>query len=208
MEPVKLKPWEEPAPEDEPELYSRKFITMADGSMKGCKGKHIRFDDILKRRFLKAFAETGRLMPSAHSVGIARHTIYKHRKLDPVFNLAYDEAIATFRDNLEREMYRRGVEGWDEPIIGGRNRDQVVCTVKKYSDKMLSMLAIKHIPDMSPTNKTQIDHKVSGTIGLEHTFDYSRLDEKQLEAMRFLLSSTSEMEDAIIIESEPDDTQF
>ena len=64
--------------------------------------------------------------------------------MDPDFALAWDEAVNIAADALEREAWRRAVEGFEEPV---HYRGEVVGYVKKYSDRMLELLLKAHRPE-------------------------------------------------------------
>ncbi len=60
----------------------------------------IKFDDVAKAKFLKAFAENGRKKESAEAAGVTLLTVTAHRKNDPDFAMAFDEAAASYRDKF------------------------------------------------------------------------------------------------------------
>ncbi len=106
-----------------------------------------KFDDIRKAKFLEHYALSGQLTNSAAKVGVSRYWIYCCRKKDKAFALAVEEAKLIYCDILEEEIHRRAVKGVKTPIIGGRNRDEVVVWVQKYSDSLLALKAKRHIPE-------------------------------------------------------------
>ena len=85
----------------------------------------VTFGDKEKRIYLIKLASTGRKALSAATAGTSRTTVQVHCRADPVFAAACDEATEYFRDILVGEMYRRGVEGFEQEVIGGRNKDQI-----------------------------------------------------------------------------------
>ena len=60
----------------------------------------IKFDDPAKEIFLNAFAEHGRPKHAASAAGVSVLTVLNHRKNDPDFAQAYDEASAAYRDKF------------------------------------------------------------------------------------------------------------
>ena len=62
-------------------------------------------------------------------------------KNNPEFAEMMAEAQMEYRDKIAAEVYRRAVEGWDVPIVGGQFKDQVVAHERKFSDRLLEMEA-------------------------------------------------------------------
>jgi len=79
------------------------------------------------------------LYRAAEQAGISDWTVLEHRKKDPEFGRLVDEAKQRWVDEvLIREATRRAVEGCNEPLLGGKNRDEVVAHRKVYSDGLLT----------------------------------------------------------------------
>jgi len=87
-----------------------------------------------KALFLKQLALTGNVTKSAASADWRRQTAHEHRKNDPKFAEAWENAEQEYADHLEREADRRAVEGFDEPRF---YEGQVCGHVRKYSDTLL-----------------------------------------------------------------------
>lgn len=60
----------------------------------------IKFDDVAKAKFLAHFAEHGRPKHAADAADVTLLTATKHRKNDPDFAKAWDEAAASYRDKF------------------------------------------------------------------------------------------------------------
>ena len=111
-------------------------------------------------------------------------TFKDERQRDPVFAAAWEEAVDAARADLEHEIYRRAQEGYDEPVFGGKFREQVVGTVRRYSDRLLELRARALLPayrDAASLNvNKRVTHEVEvGVLGdavasvalkLAHTF--------------------------------------
>lgn len=103
---------------------------------------HVSFTAERKERFLELFRERGVLYVCADMVGVTGHTVINHRRSDPEFGIAYKEAREHYTDNvIIRALTDRGVDGVEEPIIGGKERDVVVAHKRVYSDACLLALA-------------------------------------------------------------------
>jgi len=104
-----------------------------------------------KLAFLHAVAVHGTVQAAAVAVGVHRGTHYKWLDNDHEYAAAFEEARETFRDHVRNEVKRRGIDGWDEPVIyqGQNPKDDQGCavTVRKYSDRMLELLAKAVCPE-------------------------------------------------------------
>ena len=87
-----------------------------------------------QKLFLEAYAEQCNVLLAARSAGINRVTVYRWLEHDEDFSFAYNQAKEDAKDTLRAEIYRRAVEGWDEPVYQlGKYRG----VVRKYSDTLL-----------------------------------------------------------------------
>lgn len=81
--------------------------------------------------------------PHAHAKWSAMKTFYDRRNRDASFAEAWDQALAHACGEVEAELHRRAVEGWDEPVF---QRGERVGTVRKYSDRLLELRAKALMP--------------------------------------------------------------
>ena len=70
-----------------------------------------------EKTFLASLMARGVPAEAARAAGVARETAYQHAQRHPDFAQAWREAQAIAYDRMEDELYRRGVEGWDEPVF-------------------------------------------------------------------------------------------
>lgn len=90
--------------------------------------------------FLKHYQKTGRLR---ESIDVARidWRIFKQWEEFPDFAEQFQAVEEKFVESLEKEVYRRGVEGWDEPVY---QMGQKVGSRRKYdSTLLLAMLKVR-----------------------------------------------------------------
>lgn len=75
--------------------------------------------------------------------------MYEWRAKDEAFAGEWDAALEEGIDLAEAEMWRRGVEGWDEPVFGrvAKDQDGEIGVVRKHSDAMLTLALKAHRPD-------------------------------------------------------------
>lgn len=111
--------------------------------------------------FLEAFARDAIVSGACDKAFIARSTVYKWRDEDPAFAAAWTEAEAEANDRLTREIHRRAVTGWLEPVFQGGVE---VGRVRKYDSTLLIFL--KKARDPQFRDKVQVEQ--SGRIAVQH----------------------------------------
>ena len=84
------------------------------------------------------------------------------RRRDPQFCTQWDEAVEEAAARIEGELHRRAVEGWDEPVF---QKGEMVGTIKRYSDRLLEILA----KGVRPDKYGRTDVHVTGAV--QHTMD-------------------------------------
>lgn len=121
-----------------------------------------------KKLFLAELARHGILVraaraasPRASSRYGAKQTFLDERERDPEFAAQWQEAIEAAEASIEAEIYRRAQEGWEEPIFGGRHREQIVGTVRKYSDRLLELRARAMLPAYRETHGIAVNKRVT-----------------------------------------------
>jgi hypothetical protein len=84
-----------------------------------------------------AFLAALRAMPiirhACLAVGIARSTAWRAREADKDFAAAWDDAMADGVDAAEQAAFRRGVEGFEEPVI---DKGRLAYRYERYEDEM------------------------------------------------------------------------
>lgn len=74
-------------------------------------------NDLAMMVFLSALADAATIGEAAAEAGIARKTAYRWKESDGEFAAAWDDAIESGTEVLEREATRRAVHGVEEPVI-------------------------------------------------------------------------------------------
>ncbi len=113
-----------------------------------------------KQRFLDAYAQLGTVTSASEHVGISRRDHYHWMERDPDYPARFQTACEKAVDKLEREVVRRGAEGWDEPVYQG---GKLVGTVRKHSDLLL-IFALKGLRPDKYREKHSVEHTVV-TVG-------------------------------------------
>lgn len=118
--------------------------------------------DRARDTFLAMLAETCNVSEAARAAGIGRQTAYDWRDDDQTFAAAWANAEQEAADKLEREAWRRAVEGTDKPVT---YQGEITATFKEYSDRMLEILLKAHRPDkFVERTKSEVSGGVSITI--------------------------------------------
>ena len=99
--------------------------------------------DRAREAFLTVLRQTCNVSEAARAANFGRSAAYVWRREDSDFAAAWDDAEQEAADRLEREAWRRAVEGVDEPIT---HQGIITGTYKKYSDRMLEILLKAHRP--------------------------------------------------------------
>lgn len=104
--------------------------------------RRTRKKDAWQAAFLDALAQTGNVTESAKVASVSRVFVYERRKDDLAFAAAWDDALDQAADVMEREAWRRAVQGTTEPVYGriGKDQDGQIGEVQKYSDTLLIFL--------------------------------------------------------------------
>lgn len=114
--------------------------------------------DRRREKFIEHLRKTCNVSEAAKVAGVARRSAYEWRDADPAFAADWDEAEQEAADKLEREAWRRAVEGTDKPIA---YQGEITATFKEYSDRMLELLLKAHRPEKF---KDRVATEHSGSI--------------------------------------------
>ncbi len=125
-------------------------------------GGYIQFDDLNKLLFLEEMAKTGKFMAACQTCGVSSSTVRQHLKNDNEFQEAYMDSRETYADKVRDVAQLLALEGIDEPIIGGRNRDEIVAYKKVYATNILAM-EMKKV-DSAYKDKQAIDLNVRSGV--------------------------------------------
>lgn len=125
--------------------------------------------DERKAAFLGELAEHGVVARAAraaspHSEDGCVMSFRDERDRDPDFAAAWDEAMEQARGKIEFEIHRRAVEGYEEAIYGGRYREKVVGTVRRYSDRLLELRAKALLPEYRERRQLEL----GGGLDMKH----------------------------------------
>ena len=111
--------------------------------------------------FLASLLTEGTIAAAAREAGIAYRTVMRKRQKDPAFAEQMRVAQEMHTQALEREMYRRAVEGIEEPIMF---RGEVVEKVRRYSDQLLMFALRARRPDVYRESANNVNVAVDGRV--------------------------------------------
>lgn len=120
------------------------------------------FDDAAKGLALDVMCRTGRLSDAAQAAGVSLSTVRNHIDKDGDFAQAWEVARQEYADHITALIEERAFIGMEEPIIGGKFRDQVVGTKKVYSDSLAVLHAKRYVEEYRDTQK--VDVAISGGV--------------------------------------------
>lgn len=147
--------------------------------------KNKRFTDKRKREFVEELRKLGRETMARVKVGVSAATVLRHKNDDPEFAASCEEAHRLFcEEQIDGEMHRRGIEGVQEAVYGkdANGNTSIIGWVTKYSDRMLSEYARRHMPSEYGTDRSVVEQRthvtgeVKATIGLDQLSKESRAD--------------------------------
>ena len=123
--------------------------------------------DTRENTFLDVLRRTCNVTEAARAAGVGRRTAYEWREADSAFASAWHDAEQEAADALEREAWRRAVEGTDKPVTF---QGKITDTHKEYSDRMLELLLKAHRPEKF---KDRVANEHSGPNGtpIQHEFN-------------------------------------
>ena len=121
--------------------------------------------------FLAELTACGNVSDAATAAGVPRRTAYEWRSADATFAAAWDDAIDVAADTMEREAFRRAVEGVEEPVYGrvGKDSDGEIGRITKYSDTLLIFL-LKGARPEKYRERQQVEH--TGRLEVEYVNDW------------------------------------
>jgi hypothetical protein len=124
-------------------------------------------------QFLEKFVETANVRAACLHVGIDRSLVYKWKERDEEFMLRFNQATEDANDKIRSEIYRRGIEGVEKPVVSMGKPvfyKKKMLTVREYSDNLLSLLAKARMPEFR--DKTHLD--VDANVSTNHKSDISQ----------------------------------
>lgn len=101
--------------------------------------------------------------PATDSPTACSSSFYRARNMDPEFAADWDNALAEAAADVELEIHRRAVEGYEEPVY---QRGELVGTITRYSDRLLELRAKGLMPDRYAVERKDV--RLQGKIEHDH----------------------------------------
>lgn len=150
--------------------------------------------------FLVAFSEQANVSLACEQAGVDRSTVYRWLESDPEFAAGWEVAEQKADDVLRREAYRRGVIGYEEPIVSlGKlvyGTDGQPMTVRKYSDVLLLTLMRARMPEYKESKHVDMNSTVNVSTSTSHTLalDLRGMNAEELAQVRQIAQAMKERE--------------
>lgn len=116
----------------------------------------LKINEEAKKKFIDVLRQTGNKPLAAKACGFTLRAFYNHYKSDEAFHDEWDEAVQESNGILEREAWRRALEGTEKPIM---YKGQVIGKEREYSDRLLEFLLMGNMPEKYARNKMEITGK-------------------------------------------------
>lgn len=121
----------------------------------------LKFDDPAKQRYLDELARTGRRWAAEKAAGVAHSTVSNHRKQDPEFNEACDEALDAYATSGLMKIETEALEGQEiqkfDPETGA-----LVQTERRFETRLREMFLKRY--DTGYNERAHVE--VSGKVGV------------------------------------------
>jgi hypothetical protein len=161
--------YQPPAPEPEPDWRSRQRAT--------------KFNDAAKELFLKHYRQTFRLYDSAHYAGVSCQTVLTHKKKDPVFAAAMEEARYIYADMVEKTMHKVAIEGTIKTTYD--KQGNVVSEEIIYATNILAMMAKRANPEYKEAAGAGVELNVNSGGVLVVPERHRNLEEAEKDVLAF-----------------------
>lgn len=129
--------------------------------------------DTRKREWLDAFERMGTVVHACKETETARSTVYNWRQHDEAFALEWADVEEVTTERMEREAYRRAVEGVRRDVLYQGTK---VGEEQHYSDTLMIFMLKARRPDKYREN---VKMELSGSV----SHDLASLSDTDLAAM-------------------------
>lgn len=148
-----------------PSVFEARGLAKSDttGWREKMQMSKVKFDDAAKLRYLEHLAKTGRKGHAAAAAGVCPNCVNEHRKKDPTFNEAVEIAMQMYADDVHALAVKL-MNGVDEPIIGGKDKDEIVGYKRVYATNLVSMELKRTNPEYK--ERSEVDLKGTGAGAL------------------------------------------
>lgn len=100
----------------------------------------VEFTDERAETFLREYRDSGVFYASAAVAGVESTTVRNRMKADPAYAALVAEAKEEHTDELVQQAIKLALHGTKRPIVGGKNKDEIITYETMYSERMLELL--------------------------------------------------------------------
>lgn len=155
------------------------------------RAKWVTFDEAKREEFLRELANCGNIAYACRKVGAKVATLSNYRRENPEFNDHIDDAVAHYAAIVVGAAHERAVDGYLVPIVGGRNKDEIVTYERRFSDSIMSMMLKKVDPAFNPTQKVEVSGTPGGLVDPSE-MNFRKLSRRAKRVLRVLLTVLKE----------------
>jgi hypothetical protein len=120
----------------------------------------IKFDDVAKERYLVELARTGRRWAAEKAAGVARSTVDGHKKNDPQFAEACEEAAEAYATSGIMRIENDAIEGQLE--VRYDPEGNVVSEVRRFETRLRELFLKKNDPAYNEKSHVEL----AGQVGV------------------------------------------
>lgn len=139
-----------------------------------------------REHWLDTFRWCGMVSVTCELMGISRQTAYAERQRNEDFALAWHDIEEETTEAMEREAYRRAVEGVTTPMVSAGKH---VTDVQSYSDRLLEFMLKARRPEKY---RDRVDLNHSGSVEKRVKVDLAKLDDDELAALERIAAKLEE----------------
>jgi hypothetical protein len=138
---------------------------------------------------------TGSLQRAQDACGVrSRTSVVAALEADPEFGERVWQAQERHKSLIYEAAHRRAVYGWDTPIIGGKNKDEIVGYERRFSDQIMIKMLGRWFPEfnVSPAKPIQSATGSDAPQG-PPPVDVSSLSKSQRAHLRAFLTEAAQL---------------
>lgn len=154
----------------------------------------------LYEKFLSTLERVGLLRIAADAVGVKVNRIQDYRREHPEFDEMVIDAIGRHADNCVARIQSIALDGTKKPLIGGKDRDQIVAYETRHPERLLELFLLKHDSSYNPKQTVSVEQQPSSDMRVD--FPFHSMSKKARYALRLLLEVLAEEQDDKVIKGE------
>lgn len=123
------------------------------------RGRSLVFADKEKSIFIRSYASNGRFGDASIAAGVCNQTVRNHLDSDEEFCAAFEQAKDHYRDRFVEHHQNLCLDGVRTPIIGGKDRDEIIGYSIKYPEGLIAMELKKIDPAYRDKQQLDVNHQ-------------------------------------------------